>query len=333
MKKTLQLAAIAMLMYSVISCTDSSLKTPQQNTENALSQARENADKLRCASMEVLEENLKEDPKLKDKMREVEEFTERFIKNKKKGRVAIDQELIIPVQVNILYRTNAENITLEQVQSQIDVLNEDFSGTNTDLVAYNGTFKTLAANYKIKFVLQLPIIRKATTKSSWGTRDAMKNAKKGGINPSNPTNTLNMWVCTIGGGILGYAQFPGGNINTDGVVMDSKYFGRIGTATAPYHKGRTATHEVGHWLNLRHIWGDATCGSDQVDDTPTHNIANYGCPALDNHRSTCTNTPIEMTQNYMDYTDDACMFMFTNGQRMRSRAIFDAGGARATFNP
>ncbi|MEZ5053960.1 MAG: M43 family zinc metalloprotease [Chitinophagales bacterium] len=106
--------------------------------------------------------------------------------------------------------------------------------------------------------------------------------------------------------------------------------GRVGTATAPFNKGRTATHEVGHWLNLRHIWGDATCGSDLVSDTPTHNTANYGCPAA-GHKSTCSGTPVEMWMNYMDYTDDACMYMFSNGQKSRILATFASGGPRASF--
>ena len=158
----------------------------------------------------------------------------------------------------------------------------------------------------------------------------MKKANRGGIAPTSPTTKLNFWVCTIGGGILGYAQFPGGASATDGVVCDSRYVGNTGTATAPFNKGRTATHEVGHWMNLRHIWGDATCGSDLVADTPTHNTANYGILAYP-HYSTCTGTPVEMTMNYMDYTDDAGMYMFTQGQKNRMAAIFVSGGPRFSF--
>ena len=157
----------------------------------------------------------------------------------------------------------------------------------------------------------------------------MKTASKG-IAPTTPTTVLNMWSCNMGGGILGYAQFPGGASATDGVVIDNNAFGTTVTATAPFNLGRTATHEVGHWMNLRHIWGDATCGSDLVSDTPTHNTANYGIPAYP-HYSTCTGTPVEMTMNYMDYTDDAGMYMFSNGQKSRMAALFVSGGARASF--
>jgi hypothetical protein len=160
----------------------------------------------------------------------------------------------------------------------------------------------------------------------------MKNSKRGGINPTSPQEYLNIWVCNLGNGILGYAQFPGGSWSTDGVVILTSAFGTpsTGADAAPYNLGRTATHEVGHYLNLRHIWGDATCGSDLVDDTPTHNTANYGCPAA-GHKSTCTGTPVEMTMNYMDYTDDACMFMFSKKQVDRMMAVFLSGAPRATM--
>jgi hypothetical protein len=112
--------------------------------------------------------------------------------------------------------------------------------------------------------------------------------------------------------------------------LGHNFTGRTGKVSAPYHRGRTATHEVGHWINLRHIWGDATCGTDYVGDTPQHNTSNGGCPS-DTHRSTCTGTPLEMWMNYMDYTYDECMYMFTDLQRDRMRTVFAAGGARASM--
>lgn len=114
------------------------------------------------------------------------------------------------------------------------------------------------------------------------------------------------------------------------VVLDDNATGNTGTVSAPYNKGRTATHEVGHWLNLRHICGDGTCATDYVDDTPIHNAANYACPTYP-HKSTCTGTSTEMTMNYMDYTDDACMYMFTLGQKKRMKDVFLAGGQRNIF--
>ncbi|WP_166923780.1 zinc metalloprotease [Flavobacterium poyangense] len=281
-----------------------------------------------CASQEVLAAQMKADPTLAIRMNEIEAFTAEQILNGRAGKL-VNGKVQIPVVVNVLYRTAAENISAAQIQSQIDVLNKDFNALNSDYGSVPALFAGVKANVGISFVLD-QVIRKSTTKTSWGTSDGMKKTAQGGIAPTSPTTKLNMWSCTIGGGILGYAQFPGGAAATDGVVIDSKYFGLSGAANAPFNLGRTGTHEVGHWMNLRHIWGDATCGSDLVSDTPTHNTANYGIPAYP-HYSTCSGTPVEMTMNYMDYTDDAGMYMFSNGQKSRMAAIFVAGGSRAAF--
>ena len=297
-----------------------------QNEETQATDLATNATTKRsCASQEVLEAQLKADPTLAIRMNQIEAFTQNSMTN---GRL-VNGKVEIPVIVNVLYKTAAENISDAQIQTQINVLNQDFNATNPDFSSVPTLFSGVAANIGITFVLE-KINRKATTKTSWGTRDAMKKTKQGGLDPTSPTTKLNLWACTIGGGILGYAQFPGGSSATDGVVIDSKYFGLSGTASYPYNLGRTATHEVGHWMNLRHIWGDATCGSDLVNDTPTHNTANYGVPTYP-HLSTCTGTPVEMTMNYMDYTDDRGMYMFSNGQKTRMAAIFVTGGARAAF--
>ncbi len=288
----------------------------------------------KCASNDVLEKQLAEDPNLRIRMDEIEGFVKRFEQNPDRARL-VNGVMEIPVVVNVLYRNASENIAQAQIQSQIDVLNEDFGGTNSDISLVPAGFTGVKAfDTKIRFVLET-VVRKSSNKRSWGTNDAMKKSSQGGINPTSPTTKLNIWVCTLGGGILGYAQFPGGSAATDGVVVLNQAFGSRakysgGYYTSTYDKGRTTTHEVGHWLNLRHIWGDATCGNDGVGDTPLHNTANYGCPAA-GHRSTCTGTPVEMTMNYMDYTDDACMYMFTLGQKTRMEATWAVGGPRASF--
>jgi hypothetical protein len=313
MKKMLLTASAALLMFS---CQKDN-STEEQPT-NAVAHRG-------CASHKVLEQQMKENPQLASKMAQIENFTNEAIKT---GRL-VNGKIEIPVVFNVLYRTSGENISLAQLQSQIDVLNKDFNAANSDYNTANNPYSSARANVGISFVLD-QVIRKSTTKTSWGTNDVMKNAKRGGIAPTSPTTKLNIWICTIGGGILGYAQFPGGASATDGVVLDSKYTGNTGTATAPFNLGRTATHEVGHWMNLRHIWGDASCGNDQVADTPTHDSANYGVPAV-GHRSTCSGTPLEMYMNYMDYTDDRGMYMFSLGQKSRMDAIFVSGGARNSF--
>jgi hypothetical protein len=317
MKKILLSASVILMLFAC-----------QNETTDATAPTTSAIARRGCASQEVLAQQLAADPTLAIRMNQIEAFTE---KAQLSNSRLVNGKIVIPIVVNVLYRTAAENISDAQIQSQIDVLNDDFTAANADFGSIPTLFAGVAANVDITFEL-VSIKRKATTKSSWGTRDAMKKTKQGGLDPTTPTTTLNLWACTIGGGILGYAQFPGGSSATDGVVCDSKYFGvtpNSGSAY-PYNLGRTASHEVGHWMNLRHIWGDATCGSDLVSDTPTHNTANYGVPAYP-HLSTCPGTPVEMTMNYMDYTDDRGMYMFTNGQKTRMSALFVSGGARAGF--
>ncbi|HKO79709.1 MAG TPA: zinc metalloprotease [Chitinophagaceae bacterium] len=325
-KKLLTITAVILL---ITSCNKST--APDEQIEKP-----ENFLERNCASPEVLQNQLSADPSLGKRMQDIEIFTERFIKNPNARRLLLpDSTIEIPVVVNVIYRTIAENISLAQIQSQIDVLNEDFSATNTDYNNIPALFQGVGSgNIDVRFVLDT-VIRKSSAKTSWSTNNAMKSASSGGIDATSPATKLNLWVVnkmvsSSGNTVLGYAQFPGGPTTTDGVVIGYKYLGRTGTVVAPFDKGRTATHEVGHWMNLRHIWGDATCGNDQVGDTPQHNTANYGCPAA-GHTSTCTGTPVEMTMNYMDYTDDACMYMFSSGQKDRMLAIFATGGPRNSF--
>ncbi len=328
MKKSLVLLAAGAFLLS-IGCNKSS----STNEESLNNEEEVTATQRKCAADEVLQENLKADPSLKQRMDAIEEFTREVERNPSAYRL-VGGVIEIPVIVNVLYKTTAQNISLAQIQSQITVLNQDFAAANLD---YNNTpsiFQGVRSGPTgIRFVIDnitTDIIRKKTNKTSWQLNDGMKKSSQGGLNPTSPTTKLNIWVCNLTSGYLGYAQFPGGAAATDGVVIDDNAMGTTGTAAAPFNKGRTATHEVGHWMNLRHIWGDATCGTDLVGDTPTHNTANYGCPAA-GHKSTCTGTPVEMTMNYMDYTDDACMYMFSAGQKTRMLAVFAVGGARNSF--
>jgi len=281
--------------------------------------------------MENLEYRMQQDPELRQRMENIETFTQQRVQQSQTNRV--DGDIItIPVVVHVLYKTSAENISTAQIQSQIDVLNEDFRRTNSDA---NNTWSQ-AADTQIEFCLTTidpsgnattGITRKSTTKTSWGTNDAMKKSSQGGVDPWDTSKYLNIWVCNIGGGILGYAQFPGGSASTDGVVNSPQYFGRTGTATAPFNLGRTATHEVGHFLNLRHIWGDGGCGVDDfVSDTPESDASNGGCATT--HTSCGT---LDMVQNYMDYSDDSCMNLYTQGQKTRMRSVLEAGGSRRSL--
>lgn len=286
-----------------------------------------------CYSTEHLANQIAADPSLAIRMQQVEEFTKQVLRDPNAMRVLADGTLEIPVHVNVLYNKTAENVSNAQIQSQIDVLNEDFGGYNPDYSDIPAIFQDAASgDIKIRFVWsQENTTRKKTNKRSWRTNDDIKKSSRGGIDPTNCSTTLNIWVGVLSNNILGYAQFPGGNCATDGVVIHTNAFGRGNYALfSSFNKGRTATHEVGHYFNLRHIWGDATCGNDFVADTPTHNTSNGGCPTFP-HYSTCSGTPVEMTMNYMDYTNDACMYMFTSGQAARMQATYTTGGPRASL--
>jgi hypothetical protein len=290
-----------------------------------------------CGSMTHLAEQIAEHPELKTERERIEAQTYDYVR--RAPSVSTRSVITIPVVVHVLYSTAIENISDAQIQSQIDALNRDFRKINTEATRIPAEFQSVAADVNLEFCLAkrqpngLPtsgIERLGSNKSSWKANDEMKRSDKGGLDPWDATKYLNIWVCSLNGGALGYATFPGAPLSIDGVVIDYRYFGTFNTR-APFNLGRTATHEVGHWLNLFHIWGDGSCGDDHCDDTPTHQGANYGCPTYPLVRTSCGGTNTEMSMNYMDYTNDACMYMFTNGQKARMLSLFTVGGARRSI--
>ncbi|MCB7480013.1 zinc metalloprotease [Christiangramia sediminis] len=298
--------------------------------------------KAKCYSMRNLNRLLNENKGLHKKMYDVEFHTRKILAKKPDGAGngnggggndggdggTTDPTdnlgvVNIPVVVHVVYSNSQENISDQQINSQIAVLNEDFRATNSDAGNTPSEFANLVADSEVSFTLAA-VNRYSNSRTEWGTRDEVKATYP----PTSPSSTLNIWVANIGGGILGYAQFPGGPAATDGVVISPQYFGTTGYVAAPYDGGRTATHEVGHYLNLRHIWGDGRCKQDDfVADTPDSDGPNYGCPSYPtvNCRST------DMTMNYMDYVYDECMYMFSEGQKSRMRTIFMDGGSRTGF--
>jgi hypothetical protein len=229
----------------------------------------------------------------------------------------------VDVVVNVVYRTAGQNVSDAQVKSQVAVLNRDFAARNADRKKVPEPWKGLVTDSRVRFKLA-KVTRTKTTRSSFSTDDSVKRASGGGVAPLEPATHLNLWVCSLSGGVLGYAQFPGGPAATDGVVINTLAFGTRGTAEAPFDLGRTATHEVGHYLNLRHIWGDTEdcSGTDFVADTPNAAGPNYGTPTFPS--VSCGNGPNgDMFMNYMDYVDDAAMYMFTAQQVLRMRAALD----------
>ena len=298
-----------------------------------------NAQQRNCGTMQHLDEIRQRDPGVDNRI-DVENLDiKHWISNNTSSSKSMPNLITIPVVVHVIYKNSSQNISDAQIFSQIDILNEDFRMNNSDASSVPSAFAGAAADCEIEFCLAVRdpngnvttgITRTYTTTSSFSGYTSMKYSSTGGQDAWNTSDYLNIWVCNLASGLLGFATFPGGNSSTDGVVCDYAYFGNTGTATSPYDLGRTATHEVGHWLNLYHIWGDSYCGNDYVSDTPKHEESNYGCPSYP-HASSCSGTGSsgEMFMNYMDYTNDACMFMFSTGQKNRMRATLN--GSRSSL--
>ena len=229
----------------------------------------------------------------------------------------------IKTVVNVVFNTDEQNISQSQIVSQFTAMNKDFRASNPDKSGTPAPWLGLVTDSRIQFKL-VKVTRTKTTQTGFTHDDQVKKAGTGGIAPFQPNTHLNLWVSALTGGLLGYAQFPGGPSATDGVVINYQSFGTIGTAQDPFKKGRTATHEIGHYLNLRHIWGDTPdcSGSDMVADTPNCAGPNTGMPSWPH--VTCNNGPNgDMFMNYMDYTDDNGMFMFTSQQVVRMRTALE----------
>ena len=325
-KITLALWGILLL---AVSCNKQDAKTTQQpGTDIEASSIQR-----QCASDEVLQQQIAADPERGRYLEELELLTQRY-KGRGQENARTAGLLYVPVVVHVVH-TNPAQVTDAQIQSQIDVLNKDFNKANAELsnssVYLAGYPYNSLPNCQLQFYVY-DVIRKQTNTTSFGSNDAVKKSSQGGSDPVNPTTMLNLWVCDLSSGLLGYAQFPGGSASTDGVVIDYQAFGTSASYPmyAQFNKGRTATHEIGHWFNLRHIWGDRRCGDDLVGDTPQHDASNGGCPT-NNHRSRCTGKPLEQWMNYMDYTDDRCMYMFTAGQKTRMDAAIDNARSKYVY--
>lgn len=255
-------------------------------------------------------------------------------------RGQLEDVVAIPVIVHVVHNGEAigqgGNISLAQVQSQIDVLNEDFRRTGAGFNDHPA-----GADLGVEFVLAVedpqgrplaePGIHRVDGSRAFWEIPAIESVLK----PQtqwDPTRYFNMWTVQFGGDDddkLGYAQFPSlsglpgfrqneGAAQTDGVVIRYQAFGRTGNVAAPYDGGRTTTHEVGHWLGLRHIWGDGDCSVDDFcDDTPPASQPNYSCRPS----NSCGSVDGDMIENYMDYSQDQCMNIFTNDQKTRIRTV------------
>ncbi len=280
----------------------------------------------RCASVNYLQAEQKANPLWQQFTEEQENFIRHTIEQQKQISRGESTIIYIPVVVHILYHNPEEKISDAQVNDQIAMLNTCFRRRNSDTTTTPAHFRALAADCEIEFKLAISdprrrsttgITRTYTPITKWGADDKMKFASEMGVNAWDTKQYLNIWVCNLDK-FAGYASFPGGDLAKDGIVLSYKV---VGNASL----GKTAVHEAGHWLGLKHIWGDAYCGTDEVEDTPKQASYTIGCP--NTVRVTCGNSPYgDMYMNYMDLTNDACTNMFTQGQKQRMLALFAFGG-------
>lgn len=288
--------------------------------------------RIRCYSTEHAEWLNSQDPNLKMQSENDAKKFQEWSQSRAALRTNSTNTIItIPVVVHVVYSNTTQNLSTAQILSQIDVLNEDFAKMNADTVNIPAVFRPDASATQFQFCLakQDPtgamtdgIERRQTTVTSFSTNNNVKHYSSGGLNAWDVNRYMNIWVCNMGNGILGYAQFPTTvHSNNYGVVIQYDSFGRIGTVSAPYDLGRTLSHEIGHCFNLIHIWGDdgnACSGSDSIADTPNQASETYGCntfPKYDACSGSSTNGIMFM--DYMDYGDDNCLIMFTRQQSTR----------------
>ncbi|MDJ1473316.1 M43 family zinc metalloprotease [Xanthocytophaga flava] len=301
----------------------------------------------RCITMERLKQKFALDSKFK---LQFEQNTEKFNQNVRKGSYRLSSArtgseasnaktvYTIPVVFHIVM-SNPNQVTDAQIQQQLDILNADFAGENSDSTKIPEYFKSLFGKSSIQFSLAqrtesgdptTGIERVTTTKSSFSsnTNDVKYTASKG-VDSWDPDKYFNVWICAItattSGSILGYATFPGDLPAVEqGVVIDYRTLpGKSYTGYTDFEGGRTLTHETGHYFNLFHIWGDddgACTGSDYVEDTPDQADASSKCNSGVIHDNCTSDGNGIMYQNYMDYSYDACLVMFTAGQISRMEA-------------
>src|SRR5258705_4455059 len=323
-KTKLMLLYVAVSALTVSSCRKEEELLPENNGLPAAAvQQNANTENETCGAF------LPSDPASMSRMAQMESTVQ--------GYIAANPDVVsgdnrtavtIPVVFHVVYNTAEQNISDAQLQSQVAALNEDFTNTNADGANVPSAFQSLRGNANIHFTLAVRdpngnattgITRTSTSVTSFGNEGAVCFTSQGGHDAWPTGQYLNIWVFNKSGG-AGYSTYPWSNTpSTDGVLVKYNYVGRVGPwiNNWNYQKGRTVTHEVGHWLGLIHIWGDATCGSDLVGDTPQQTAANSSNPTFPHVSSCSSNSNGDMYMDYMDYTNDNCRNMFSLLQTTR----------------
>ncbi len=295
-----------------------------------------------CGSQELLEMQ-NQDPKVKAERDAINQFIKDYLKaNPPADGEKANVVITIPTVFHIVHNGDAvgsnENITDAQCIAQLDQLNLDYRASNPDVSNVPAEFSGDVADVEVEFCLaSVDPSGNATTgiiRHDLGTASWSMGAFDGTAKPATVWDRdlyLNFWTANLSGGLLGYAQFPGGGASTDGVVCLYNTVGSVASPApggAPYDRGRTGTHEVGHWLGLYHIWGDdggGCTGSDSCNDTPNQGDSYGGSPA--HPQSSCGSN--DMFMNYMDYVNDLAMYMFTNDQK--ARVVATLNGSRSSL--
>ena len=313
----------------------------------------------KCATMPVYYEHM-QNPVAKTNFMNAETAAKNWLANPANKLTAHQKQasiITIPVVVHVVYKNAIQNIPDTQIVRQIQLLNECFRLQNANFPTGRAIFDSIGADTEIQFCLAgidpqgnptTGIIRKSAPSNAAFdpifNMDKVKSSTTNGSNPWPNDKYLNMWVCDMSffgiTAVLGYATFPGESPALDGVVIQSEYFG-YGTAAAPNNLGKTTIHEVGHYFGMRHIWADddsqATGQCDSTDfvyDTPNQaaksesdcNLTINSCSNEDPYWGTID--PQDMVENYMDYSADACMAMFTKGQKARMYSFLNTDPAR-----